>query len=303
MLFFVAGVALCDIPTCLLTCRKCQNWRMSHTKCSFCCAHVFVVQSSIVNFYQIECFSSKNSFPHNFVWPPASSSPHTPPTISPPIFVTPTISPPIFVTPSVSTIIFHIHISTIFVNHHLCQPSVPTTNHHLFVNHLCQPPSFTYIFQPSLSTTIFHMHICQPSFCQPSLSTTIFHIHISTIFVNHHLCQPSVPTTNHHLFVNHLCQPASFTYMSTTIFHIHLCQTICVNHLCQPSLSTTIFHIHICQTICVNHLCQPPSFHIHISQTICGGALRGRRGTRRHSPSFCVAGVALMALGGALGPD
>ena len=26
-----------------------------------------------------------------------------------------------------------------------------------------------------------------------------------------------------------------------------------------------------------------------------------RRGTRRHSPSFCVAGVALMALGGALG--
>ena len=28
---------------------------------------------------------------------------------------------------------------------------------------------------------------------------------------------------------------------------------------------------------------------------------RGRRGTRRHSPSFCVAGVALVALGGALG--
>ena len=30
--FCVAGVALCDIPTCLLTCRKCQNWRMSRTK-------------------------------------------------------------------------------------------------------------------------------------------------------------------------------------------------------------------------------------------------------------------------------
>ena len=29
--------------------------------------------------------------------------------------------------------------------------------------------------------------------------------------------------------------------------------------------------------------------------------LRGRRGTWRHLPSFCVAGVALMALGGALG--
>ena len=31
------------------------------------------------------------------------------------------------------------------------------------------------------------------------------------------------------------------------------------------------------------------------------GTLRGRRGTNSHPPSFCVAGVALMALGGALG--
>ena len=30
--------------------------------------------------------------------------------------------------------------------------------------------------------------------------------------------------------------------------------------------------------------------------------LRGRRGTNSHPRSFCVAGVALMALGGALGP-
>ena len=29
---------------------------------------------------------------------------------------------------------------------------------------------------------------------------------------------------------------------------------------------------------------------------------RGRRGTNSHPPSFCVAGVALMVLGGALGP-
>ena len=40
MLFCVAGVALCDIPTCLITCRKCQNWRMSRTKCSFFCTHL-----------------------------------------------------------------------------------------------------------------------------------------------------------------------------------------------------------------------------------------------------------------------
>ena len=35
MPFCVAGVALCDIPTCLITCRKDQNWRKSRTKSSF----------------------------------------------------------------------------------------------------------------------------------------------------------------------------------------------------------------------------------------------------------------------------
>ena len=47
MSFCVAGVALCDIPTCLITCRKCQNWRMSRTKCSFCCAHVSRLESLV----------------------------------------------------------------------------------------------------------------------------------------------------------------------------------------------------------------------------------------------------------------
>ena len=47
MSFCVAGVALCDIPTCLITYRKCQNWRKSRTKCSFCCAHVSRLESLI----------------------------------------------------------------------------------------------------------------------------------------------------------------------------------------------------------------------------------------------------------------
>ena len=38
MWFCVAGEAICDIPSCLITCRKFQNWRTSRTKCSFCCA-------------------------------------------------------------------------------------------------------------------------------------------------------------------------------------------------------------------------------------------------------------------------
>ena len=40
MSFCVAGVVICDIPTCLITCQTCQNWKKSRTKRSFCCAHV-----------------------------------------------------------------------------------------------------------------------------------------------------------------------------------------------------------------------------------------------------------------------
>ena len=47
MSFCVAGVALFDIPTCLITCRKCQNWRKSRTKCSFFCAHVSRLESLV----------------------------------------------------------------------------------------------------------------------------------------------------------------------------------------------------------------------------------------------------------------
>ena len=47
MSFCVAGVALCDVPTCLITCRKCQNWRMSLTKCLFFCIHVSRLESLV----------------------------------------------------------------------------------------------------------------------------------------------------------------------------------------------------------------------------------------------------------------
>ena len=38
----LAGVALCDSPTCFIPCRKCQNWRKSRTKCSFCCSQTAI---------------------------------------------------------------------------------------------------------------------------------------------------------------------------------------------------------------------------------------------------------------------
>ena len=47
MSFCVAGVVLCDIPTCLITCQKCQNWRKSRTKSSFFCTHVSRLESLV----------------------------------------------------------------------------------------------------------------------------------------------------------------------------------------------------------------------------------------------------------------
>ena len=47
MLFCVADVALFDIPTCLITCRKYKNWKKSRTKCSFFCIHVSCLESLV----------------------------------------------------------------------------------------------------------------------------------------------------------------------------------------------------------------------------------------------------------------
>ena len=47
MSFCVAGVALCDISICLITCGKRENWRKSRTKCSFFCTHVSCLQSLV----------------------------------------------------------------------------------------------------------------------------------------------------------------------------------------------------------------------------------------------------------------
>ena len=163
----------------------------------------------------------------------------------------------------------HTHLShTIFVNH-LCQPSSFT--HHLSHTishtpslthtHLCQPPSFT----PSFTHIFVNHHLSHTIFHTPSLSHTIFHTpSLSTIFVNHHLSH-TIFDTHHlshtpsltHIFVNH--------HLSHTIFYT-------------PSLSTTIFHTH---TIFVTrnfvthnlshttfHFFHAQSFTHHLSHTI-----------------------------------
>ena len=70
-----------------------------------------------------------------------------------------------------------------FVTHHLLH------THTIFVNHLCQPPSFTH----HLSHTISHTHLCQPPSFTHHLLHTIFHTPSFTH--THHLSHTSLPTT------------------------------------------------------------------------------------------------------------
>ena len=137
------------------------------------------------------------------------------------------------------------------------------------------------VSEPSLTHHLSHT----------SLSTTIFHTPSShSIFYTHHL--------SHIIFANHLCQPPSFTHHpSHTIFNTHLCQQPSFTH----HLAHTIFYTHhlshtISHTPSWRH--SPRHFawqgwHLATSTFVS----RGRRGTWRHEPPLCVAGVALMALG------
>ena len=126
----------------------------------------------------------------------------------------------------------------------------------------------------SAASPLSHTTLSQTIFHTPSLSTIIFHTQLChTPSFTHHLCQP--PSFTHNFVTHHL----SHTTLSHTIFHTH-------THI-HTSLSTTIFHTpSFTHTIFPTHLCQPPSSTLH-----------GRRGTWSHTPSSCVASVALLALG------
>ena len=247
------------------------------------------------------------------------------------IFHTPSLST-IFHTPSfthhlcqlsLSTTIFHLSHTT-----QLCH--TPSFTHNC-VN-LCQPSSTHHLCQPSLSTTIFHLsrttelchtpsfthnlytQLCQPpSFTHP-LSHTIFHTpSLSTIF--------HTPSSTHHLshiiFVNHLCRtlfhvagvagfsrrwrrgtlrgkrgtwshPPSFHVAGVALGHIHLRFAWQAWHLWHWVARLGRFQ----SPVTPRHFAWQ-AWHVVTSTFVSCG----RRGTWSHPPSFCVAGMALRALG------
>ena len=230
---------------------------------------------------------------------------------------------------TLSHTIFHIQLCHTpsftynFVTHYLSQT---TLSHTIFHTQLCHTPFFTYNFvthhlsQTTLSHTIFHRQLCHtPSFTHNFVTHHLSHTTLSHTIFHTQLCHtPSftynfvthTPSFTHNFVTHHL----SHTTLSHTIFHTHLCHTpsftynFVTHHLSHPPLSHTIFHIQLCHT---------PSFTYHIyrrfawqawhkltSAALCVAGVAQTHIYRRfawHLPSFCVAGVALMALGGALG--
>ena len=268
-------------------------------------SHLFSVLPSMVIFPTSSCgvlvFDSVSRPPP----PPPPPPAHT--TLTNTIFHTPLCHPPSFT----HNFVAHNFVIQIFVTHHLSHTTLSPT---IFHTHLCHTPSFTHTYN-FVTHTIFHTHLCHT----PSFTHThhLSHTSLSQTIFRTHLCHtPSF--TLHYVTHNFVKHHLSHTSLSHTIFHTPLCHThnfvkhhlshTCLSH---TTLSNTIFHTHLCHT---------PSFtHIFVTHHLVLGDInlrftwqvwrletstcvgRGRRGTWRHLPAFGVAGVALVALGGALG--
>ena len=122
---------------------------------------------------------------------------------------------------------------------------------------------------------------------------------------------PNVTWFSPHLCVGFLfliLYPGSSSFSSSalplahTIFHSHtqLCHTSSYNYLSHTTLSHTIFHIQLCHTSSFTYMAAVALGDVCLRFTWQAWHLAtcaSFRGTWRHPPSFCVASVALMALG------
>ena len=217
----------------------------------------------------------------------------------------------LFVNHHLSHTIFHTpSLTHIFVNHHLSHTHNFVTHTHNFVTHtqLCHTPSFTH-------TTLSHTTLSHTQLC---------HTHN---FVNHHLSHTTLSTTIFHTpsFTHNFDTHATLSHTQTHNFVTH--------HLSHTTLSPTIFHTQLCVA---GVALMANSWHLAKSTLVLRGrrgisctwwrawsplvaraprhfawqvghlvtptfVSRGRRGTWRHLPLFCVAGVGQVPLGGALG--
>ena len=224
-------------------------------------------------------------------------------------FVTHHLSDTTFSHTTLSHTIFHTqlcHTSSCthnFVTHHLSHTTFHTSSftHNFVTHHLSHTPSFTHNFvthhlsHTTLSHTIFHTQLCHtPSFTHN--------------FVTHHL---SHTTLSHTIFLRFTWQALHFVTSTFVLRGRRAYGTglALVARLGRFWSSVTPQHFawqawHLVTPTFVSRRrgtsSHPPPWHFAwqawhlVTSTFVS---RGRRGTWRHLPSFCVAGVPLMALG------
>ena len=236
-------------------------------------------------------------------------------------------------TPSFTHIFVTHHLSHTTLSHTIFHAQLCHT--HNFVthtHHLSHTIYHTHLSHTTLSPTIFHTHThCHAQLCHTichthtTLSHTIFHTHN---FVTHHL---SHTTLSHTIFHTHchtqLCHTHNFVthhLLHTTSSHMAGVALLALGWLwwrAWGGFSRRLRRRTLCGTR--GTWWHPPSFCVAgvalgwlwwrawggFSRRWRRGTLRGRRGTwwypssrgRRgtwwHPPAFCMAGVALMALG------
>ena len=199
----------------------------------------------------------------------------------------------------------HTYIHTHFVNIHFVNTLFLHTlfvNTHLHTHTLCQHTLCQHTLSPH---TLCQHTLCQHTLCQHTLSThtlsphTYSHLHTHT-HTRHTL---STHTLSPHIHLRFAWQawhnltstvvPPSFHVAGVAQTHIHRRFAWQAWHLWYrvaplgPDLAP----------VTPRHFAWQAWYNS--TSTVVS---RGRRGTNSHSPSFCVAGVALMVPGGALGP-
>ena len=197
-----------------------------------------------------------------------------------------------FVNITLSTYTLSTHsVNTHFVNIHFCQH---TLCHHFVNIHF----AYSHLHTHTHNTHFVNITLCQHTLCQHTLSTHTLSTYTS---VNTHFVTTlSTYTLLTHTYIHTHTQ---HTLCQHTLLSTHTLSPLCQHTLCLLTLTYT--HTHTRHTLSTHTL--SPHIHLrfawqawHNLTSTC--VSRGRGGTTSHKPSFCVAGVGQMALGGALGP-